>query len=188
MDIEQLDTAKTAMQNVKQRFFALRNGMLADTLRKSGSPYRIIFGLNVPQLRQVAAVFGKDTVLARALWANDSTRESRLMAPMLVDPTTFTIDEARQWINSLCGAAEEVDLLCFGLLRHVPYITDLIDELADSADPVKRYTALRLAYGRVAQQPDTAYHLAVAELGRNETFTRPIATSLKDEAEYLLEN
>ena len=33
------------MQIVKRHFFAMRNGIIADTLRRAGSPYHIIFGL-----------------------------------------------------------------------------------------------------------------------------------------------
>ena len=33
------------MQNVKRRMFALRNGVVAEALRRGGCPYRIVFGL-----------------------------------------------------------------------------------------------------------------------------------------------
>ena len=46
------------LQNIKRRFFALRNGVIADTLRRAGSPFKIIFGLNLPQLAEIAAELG----------------------------------------------------------------------------------------------------------------------------------
>ena len=47
------------MQTVKRRFFAMRNGVIADVLRKGGSPFRTIFGLNLPQIAEIAADTGK---------------------------------------------------------------------------------------------------------------------------------
>ena len=43
------------MQIIKRRFFAMRNGIIADTLRKAGLDYRMIFGLNLPQITDIAA-------------------------------------------------------------------------------------------------------------------------------------
>ena len=41
---------KEQIRQIKSDFFSLRNGEIADTLRKAGSPYKIIFGLQMPQL------------------------------------------------------------------------------------------------------------------------------------------
>lgn len=108
-----------AMQAVKRRFFAMRNGILADTLRKAGSPYPIIFGLNVPQLREIADSIGPDTELADRLHANATTRCSRLLAPMLHQPA-IERSKAEQWLRDSLST-EETDLLCHNLLRRQPY-------------------------------------------------------------------
>ena len=46
------------MQTLKRRFFAMRNGLLADQMRRAGSNFRIIFGLNIIQLNEIAADYG----------------------------------------------------------------------------------------------------------------------------------
>ena len=74
---------KKQMQHIKSRFFALRNGVIADRLRKSGSPYKIIFGLMLPQMEQIAGECVPSKELAEMLWNNRSTRESRLLASMV---------------------------------------------------------------------------------------------------------
>lgn len=56
------------LQHVKRRFFAMRNGVIADTYRRAGSPFRIIFGLNLPQITEIAAEFAPDSELAAELW------------------------------------------------------------------------------------------------------------------------
>lgn len=187
MDISQRDEKLNAMQNVKQRFFAMRNGVVADSLRHCGSPFRIIFGLNLPQLQDIAAVFGKDRALAEALWANTSTRESRLLAPMLVDPAEFTFEDALSWIDSLSGSAEEIDLLCHSLLKRMPRFEVLINYYKDSANPYERYLALRLSFGLLVNEPYEALFNARVEQQRNHPFTIAIATQLCQDAEYLLE-
>ncbi len=58
------------MQTIKRRFFAMRNGIIADVLRRGGSPFRIIFGLNLPQIVEIAAENEASADLARRLWAN----------------------------------------------------------------------------------------------------------------------
>ena len=42
------------LQQIKSRFMAMRNGIVADALRKGGMPHKVIFGLNVPQLSEIA--------------------------------------------------------------------------------------------------------------------------------------
>ena len=53
--MEATETSFNDMQTVKRAFFAMRNGVIADTLRRAGSPFKIIFGLNLPQISEIAA-------------------------------------------------------------------------------------------------------------------------------------
>lgn len=156
MDISNLDDDKSLMQNVKQRFFAMRNGVVADALRKAGSPFRIIFGLNVPQLREIASVFGHNRYLAEQLWLNDSTRESRLLAPMLIDPTEFTEDDAHRWIGALAGSAEEIDMLCHSLLRKIVAADALVERYGKADSRLHQYLAQRLDAGLKCLRGDNA--------------------------------
>ena len=52
------------MQIIKRRFFAMRNGIIADTLRKAGLDYRMIFGLNLPQVVEIAGEQPHEPALA----------------------------------------------------------------------------------------------------------------------------
>ena len=168
------------MQTVKRRFFAMRNGVIADTLRSAGLPYKIIFGLNLPQIVEIAAEVPHTRELAEALWANNTTRESMLLAPMLVDPSSFGIDDARRWLDSV-PAAEVADVLCHRLLRKTTYAWELAEMLIDSRRaPFDMYVALRLAFNLVATAPERA--LAVAEKGGTHT----VALALADEARFLI--
>ena len=132
------------MQIVKRHFFAMRNGIIADTLRRAGSPYHIIFGLNLPQLVEIAAVTPHSVELSDALHANSSTRCSRLMAPMIHPAVAMTEEKALQWMSDvLC--AEEADILCHRLLRKLPFASPLVSKaLGENYSGWLTYTGLRL--------------------------------------------
>ncbi len=141
----------------KQRFFALRNGLLADTLRKQASdPHRMIFGLNLPQLREIAAEAGQDQALADLLWADADCRESRLLAPMVCPPESVRL----QWLGQVCSP-EEADVICHRLLRRQPGAMDSAVELFESTDDqLMRYAALRLLLNLMSGSAQVAVPLA----------------------------
>lgn len=187
-----------AMQTVKRRFFAMRNGIIADTLRKAGSPFRIIFGLNLPQIVEIANETGVSMQLAEDLWANNATRESMLIAPLIADKEAFTQADAERWIATI-PAAEVADILCHKLLRYQSYAWELAEkivadnttlkELADST-PTRaewgHYTAVRLAFNLLSQDPARA--LAIANTPNLSENAHSLAASLADEASFLLGN
>lgn len=131
------------MQTVKRRFFAMRNGELAKQLRMQGAAYNIIFGLNLPQLVEIASSIGTSAHLAEMLWSNTSTRESLLLAPMIYPVGEMTFENALNWIDT-CPTAEVADVLCHRLLRKLPFANDLVSALADSDNDMHRYLSLRL--------------------------------------------
>lgn len=137
------DAIASKIAEVKRRIYALRNGVVADVLRRAGAPYRMVYGVNLPQLRSIAAETGSDCGLARRLWADAATRESVLLAPMVMPPDEFPIEEARQWLAT-APSAEAVDVLCLCLLGHMPYVGQLADEAAAASSPLMRHAAMRL--------------------------------------------
>lgn len=171
------------MQTVKRHFFAMRNGVIADTLRRAGSPFRIIFGLNLPQLVDIASVTHHNPELAERLWANASTRESMLLAPMLYPVDEFDIGTARRWIVSI-PSTEAADILCHRLLRHTSYAPELAKELCASENEMSRYTGLRLWFNLVAKMPSDALAAARAELKSPSRLTASVAAALADEAGF----
>ena len=83
------------IKDIKHQFLAYRNGIIADTLRKAGYPHPIIFGLQIPQLGEIAQMVLSDhntdrNALAHQLWADKTVRESPLLACWLFDPTNLT--------------------------------------------------------------------------------------------------
>ncbi len=147
------------MQAVKRRFFAMRNGDLAAQMARGGISYRINFGLNLPQISDIAQAALTGTLpdnshkpddeerrtLARLLWDNTTTRESRLTAPMLLTPDDLDNESASEMLRGVM-TTEEADVLCHRLLRHYPGAEEIAHRiLADSGvTDLRRYAALRL--------------------------------------------
>lgn len=174
------------MQQVKRHFFAMRNGVIADVLRKAGSPFRIIFGLTLPQLTEVAQATGHNPELSHRLWENRTTRCSMLLAPMIMPPDEMTGEEAMKWVDE-APPAEVIDVLCHRLLRRLPFAADMVARLKDGDDH-RRYAAMRLALNLVrdpAARLDDWEIMAREEESRNMAMTRGVARQLADEIDFI---
>lgn len=150
------------MQMLKRSMYAMRNGIVADALRKGGCPHKMVFGVNLPQLADIAHDFGINREVAEQLWADTSTRESMLLAPMLMPAEEFSTDDAMRWIDS-CPSREAIDILCLKLLRLRPFALDLARELSDDANSMRHYAGMRLMCNLAPQHPALA-----VEMGRKE--------------------
>ncbi len=183
------------MQQLKRSLFALRNGVIADSLRKAGCPHRIVFGLNLPQLNEIAAQYGPSEELAEALWKDTALRESALLAPMLYPKERLTLEKARK----LCATVqwhEDADILVFKLLRDADFAPSLARELvACEVSRMSRYTGLRLYLSMLSVMlPDKAkdapltreaLDAANAELERPDAISS-LASMLREEASFLI--
>lgn len=177
-------TEFTKLQLVKRRFFAMRNGIIADTLRKAGSPYRIIFGLNMPQLNEVARDFAPDPGLAATLRMNVSTRESQLLYPMLLDASALSPADAADMARN-STSVEAADVLCHSLLRHMPDSFGLALGLAGQTEPdMARYCAMRLLWHHLRARSSQVEAVAKAEADRGCRLTIRPAMQIIDEIDF----
>lgn len=117
------------IQEIKHQFYAYRNGVVADALRRSGMPYRMIFGVDVPTLASIARQIGYDEDLADALWKETDVRESRLLATYLFNPENIEMNKAVSLASEII-TREEADMLAFRLLKRLPYAAELADKLS----------------------------------------------------------
>lgn len=172
------------IQLIKREFFAMRNGVIADALRKAGAPYQIIFGLTLPQLADIASAVGENREIAETLHQNTTTRESLMLAPMIYPRADMDYDTAYQW---LAGAptAEVADVVCHRLVRHLDFAASLASDLAKSPAPMSRYAALRLYLNIISKYPDAALEAARAELDANDPMTFLLARQIIDEVEFI---
>lgn len=135
------------MKEIKHLFFTYRNGAVADTLRRYGIPHKIIFGLDVPRLAEIARGLTPSMELAEKLWADSEVRESRLLAAYLFPPAETDMNLALR-LASEVRTREEADMLAFRLFKRLPCAALLLDRLtALSADTD---TSARDAYALAA--------------------------------------
>lgn len=132
------------LQEIRKEFFARRNGVVADRLRKAGDRHRYIMGCTLTEIMAVADTVPKSVSLARELWADKIHREARLLAPMVFPVAEFDKHSALQWIKDVENE-EIADNLCHKLLRKCDFAAALADELLQQDNPeLIKYTTLRL--------------------------------------------
>ena len=135
-------------RQIRQQFFVYRNGLLADNLRSSGDCHKMIFGLNLPQIVNIANTFCKDMHVATELWNSKDTRECRLIAPMLYPTELFDKNTAITWAEQTENY-EIADNLCHKLLRNTSYASELCSYFSDKTE-IEQYISLRLAINLLA--------------------------------------
>ena len=162
----------------------MRNGIIADTLRKGGSPFKIIFGLNIPQIVDIAAQTPHTVELATALWTNNTTRESMLLAPMLMPVESMSEPMALEWIE-VAPSTEIIDNLCHKLLRKSPLMPDLAFKLAESPLSVHRYAAMRLFWSILNTHSTDIQPIAQKEILRADALTLAPATQIVSEIQWI---
>ena len=122
----------STIKQIKHTFFAFRNGILADALRKQ-TPYEIVFGLQVPQIAEIARSLKPSMELADALWHDSKVRESRLLATYLY-PIEEVDPEKAIRLASEINTVEEADMLAFRLLKRLPFATSLLSAMESRND------------------------------------------------------
>ncbi|MBQ7691085.1 MAG: hypothetical protein IJT30_07855 [Muribaculaceae bacterium] len=143
-------TTEETISMLKREFFARRNGVVADVLRRAGDPHDYIMGCQLADLLQVTAAMSCDAALAECLWRDVRHRECRLAAILLHPKGEMTSGTALRWANAVVSH-EEADVLCHRQLRHCTCAPTLWRNLLNNAThELTQYTALRLLQGLLA--------------------------------------
>ena len=179
-------TTYSKLQLIKRHMFAMRNGIIADTLRSAGSPFPVIFGMNLPQINETAAMFGPDPDMGRKLWNDKRTRESLLLAPMLMKADEMQADEAIQMATSV-NCTEVADVLCLKLLKKLPCAIDIARRCLDRdiEDPIIRYCGVRLLWNLIPAHNAEAMQLAQIECTLGFDLSSQLAERLVEEINFL---
>ncbi len=76
-------TLTQQLQHIKRALRGVMNGPVSSSMRSKGLGYKVIFGVELPRLQQMAEELPHTFELASALWKED-IRECRLLAGMLM--------------------------------------------------------------------------------------------------------
>lgn len=130
------------VRQIKAQLRLFMNGVLSQSLREKGLKYRLIFGVELPRLKEIAAGYEKNHDLAQALWKED-IRECKILATYLQPTATFDPELADFWMESVHNT-ELADYLCMALLRHLPYASQKAFQWMASENRMEQYTGFRL--------------------------------------------
>lgn len=137
-------------RDLRKEFFAYRNGIVADRLRKAGDPHTIIMGCLLADIMDITArtreAVNDDSrlqSLAQELWDDTNSRECRLAAPMLYPPHMMSLAAAQDWCQTV-ETTEVADNLCHKMLRHHSDAAALFRQLIAQERPLVKYTGYRL--------------------------------------------
>lgn len=110
-------------KDIKKELRASMNGILSARMREAGMPFKLIFGVELPRLQNIAKEFAQETVslepeekteLANRLW-KQNIRETKLLAIMLMPAEAFTSEMSNVWAETMV-TAEEAQVLAMMLL------------------------------------------------------------------------
>lgn len=127
------DQIVETMRVIKAELRSAMNGIASAAIRQSGMGYKLVFGVELPRLRQIASEFmpsspdenSRARRLAVALW-DENIRECKMLAILIFPPTEFDGDMADVWISSLQPQqAELAQLLSMEILCRLPQAADL---------------------------------------------------------------
>ena len=180
------------LKEMRKEFFAFRNGIVADKLRKAGDPHGMIMGCLLVDISSIAARFSNDindkqqlAAIASELWSDTNSRECRLAAPMLYPTELMTLELAQQWCQTV-ETVEVADNLCHKLLRHLNDANNLFRKLISEEKSLIKYTGYRLLLNLLllGKTNPTASLRTIIE-NEAETATPPLSPLLNDLLEEL---
>lgn len=179
------------MRGIRKEFFAFRNGIVADKLRKAGDPHSMIMGCLLVDIQGIAQRQREsigDTVqlaaIASELWRDTHSRECRLAAPMLYPADEMRLDTALEWCDSV-ETTEVADNLCHKLLRHTNEADTLFRRLIAQDKPLVKYIGYRLLMnliilGKVTPSPSLK---ALAEADAHQPMLSQLIKEILEESD-----
>ena len=130
------------VREIKGKLRLFMNGVLSQSLREKGLKYRLIFGVELPRLKEIAAGYEQSHDLAQALWKED-IRECKILAAYLQPTDSFAPELADFWMESISNT-ELADYVCMALFRRLPYASQKAFQWIASENRMEVYTGFRL--------------------------------------------
>jgi hypothetical protein len=111
------------IRNIKKELRANMNGIASTQMRRGGMPHHVVWGIELPRLRNIASEFSKDRALGQRLW-NENVRESQLLGILLTPADEFLPEVADIWVNE-ASTPEAVSLLAMELIATQLWATEI---------------------------------------------------------------
>ena len=128
-----METSEQVKQ-IKRSFRLFMNGVTAASMRSKGLNYKINWGVQLPDLKRMAAQYGHNAELASALWAESGVRECRLLATLIMPADKMSSDVT----------SEIMEMAVFNLFQHLPYGDSLAHTMLNNDNMIIRAGAYHL--------------------------------------------
>lgn len=128
---------------IRKSFFAYRNGIIADSLRKCNDPHKSIMGCQWIDVMTIAHEVPQDVTLAEKLWEIKDSRECRMIATLLYPVRELDVETALVWAKDV-ESDEIADILCQALLGKMNDAMVVFNKLLSLNDDKHDYIAFRL--------------------------------------------
>lgn len=107
------------LKQIKQSFRLLMNGAASKSMRDKGLQYKLNWGVQLSDLKQMADTYGKDYELAIALW-KENIRECKILATMMMPAEKMLPEIADLWMEQT-DSIEIAEMAAFHLYQYLPY-------------------------------------------------------------------
>ena len=107
------------LKRIKQSFRLRMNGVASQSMREKGANYKINWGINPMELRQMANDYGKDYSLAIELWKED-IRECKILATLIMPADKMLPEIVDLWMEQT-PTQEIAEMAAFNLYQHLNY-------------------------------------------------------------------
>jgi hypothetical protein len=118
------------------------NGVASQSMRTKGVDYKLNWGVSLPDLKAMAAEYGKDYDLAVALW-KENVRECKIMATMIMPAENMLPDLVELWMEETT-TQELAEFAVFNLYQYLPFSADLAFEWIASDKPLYLLSGFQL--------------------------------------------
>ena len=131
------------LKKIKSSFRLMMNGVASQSMREKGLGYKINWGVSLPALKSMAAEYGKDSVLAEALWHED-IRECKILATMIMPAEDMDVETARSWMKQISNQ-EMAEMTAFNLFQYLAEAKGLALEWISSGNDVEKICGYNVA-------------------------------------------
>jgi len=117
---EQLDAQ---MNEIKQRIVLSMNGVTSDSMKEKGVNYKINYGVSLPTLREIAALYTPSVDLSNRLWLL-GWRETLILSILLQPVASVTAEKVLERVKAT-SEKEIIDAMCLFLLSKLSFRSQL---------------------------------------------------------------
>lgn len=118
------------IKEIRSKIRLSMNGIVSDTMTKSGILYKKNYGVAIPRIKEIAANYTQNHDLAQRLWMLQ-IRETMILATLIEPTEKFTVDLALKWISQF-DQIEMVEQSSMNLFCKLPFANKLVVECVNS--------------------------------------------------------